>query len=50
MAAKVMRVIADQPLADRLRKNALARSRDFDGAETVRKMERMYEHILEQQR
>jgi glycosyltransferase involved in cell wall biosynthesis len=50
MAEKVIRVIEDRPLANRLRKNALARSRDFDGEETVREMERMYEHILEQQR
>jgi glycosyltransferase involved in cell wall biosynthesis len=45
MARSITRVLEDDALAEKLRKNALARSRDFDGHKCVAEMQRIYEEI-----
>lgn len=45
MAEKLMRVFKDKSLENRLRKNALERSRDFDGRKCIETMQKTYERI-----
>ena len=46
MARMVERALSEEGLAELLRRNALARSKDFDGVQCVRTMEQTYERIL----
>ncbi|MFC1462590.1 glycosyltransferase family 4 protein [Verrucomicrobiota bacterium] len=47
MARQLKRALTDAPLASRLKGNALARSKDFDGRKCIEIMERTYEEIMQ---
>jgi glycosyltransferase involved in cell wall biosynthesis len=46
LAAALLRVVRDQPLAGRLAASARAASARYDAAECVRRMEALYDEVL----